>query len=660
MRDRAFAAALLGLFTAASWVTPALAQDEYRHGRIRHVEGGTTLQRASETAAEEAFRNLPFFPGDRVWTDDSGRAEFQFAAGSMLRLDSRSKLDYIAHDDRQNDDRVVLRLWSGALFLHTREQSPAFDIETPAGLVQARDRSVVRVDIDRGDVQVSVFEGEAAVDTGTRSLTRLSAGERTFVRPGEAPESPRGFDLREADDFARWASAREERAWASDGARYLPEEVAPYAPELDENGSWYYEAELGYVWRPRVAAGWRPYVHGRWAWSPYGWTWVPNEPWGWAPFHYGRWGHSAAVGWYWIPGRTWGPAWVSWSVGNDYVGWCPLGYRDRPVVFQRGRVRGHAVPRGSAEGRDAWVYARRADLGARDLQRRHVELDEERAAALRVVDRQRAHVDRSGSAAEGRAAVPRNVATRPVPGDTIEELRTDPATTIPFPVARRRYPSEDERRERERTTDQMRRWRENTSGAAAAPAAGEQEPEAASRTGRARDGEWRFPSSRGANRIDHGDRDTQRAREAEAARQRDAQRSNENAGRDRADREVLRRLFGGIRSRERDAGESRPDASAGEPAARSQSRPRDQEPAYRQPQRREQDESGRSGAGGSFGGVRSREREPRSDDGAGARLRQPRSQPRESGGPPPRAERPQSRPDDGERGGAARRREKER
>jgi len=111
---------------------------------------------------------------------------------------------------------------------------------------------------------------------------------------------------------------------------YLPEEVAPYAGELESNGTWYYESEVGHVWRPRVGPGWQPYSDGRWIWTAYGWTWVPYEGWGWAPFHYGRWGHSASLGWYWIPSAGWGPAWVSWAVGPSYVGWCPLGYRDRP------------------------------------------------------------------------------------------------------------------------------------------------------------------------------------------------------------------------------------------------------------------------------------------------------------------------------------------
>ena len=77
----------------------AAAQEDYRHGRVRDVEATVTLQREAEPGAEEAYPNSPFLPGDRIWTDGRGRAEFQFPDGAVLRLDSRGKLDYLTHDE---------------------------------------------------------------------------------------------------------------------------------------------------------------------------------------------------------------------------------------------------------------------------------------------------------------------------------------------------------------------------------------------------------------------------------------------------------------------------------------------------------------------------------------------------------------------------------
>jgi hypothetical protein len=107
--------------------------------------------------------------------------------------------------------------------------------------------------------------------------------------------------------------------------------VQPYATTFVQYGSWRHEPSYGYVWYPRVHAGWRPYYHGRWShYRPWGWTWIGSDPWAWPTHHYGRWGFSAGV-WFWIPGTVWGPAWVSWAYAPGYVSWCPLGWNNRPV-----------------------------------------------------------------------------------------------------------------------------------------------------------------------------------------------------------------------------------------------------------------------------------------------------------------------------------------
>lgn len=421
----------------------AAADDSYRHARVRVVEPVVSLQSAVEAGAEEAVPNMPFLPGDRVWTDSRGRVEFHFADGSLLRVDRRSKLDYDGYD-ADRGGQVVLRLWSGSVYVHQREQgrSAQFVIETPSAAATMHERGVYRVDVQAGETRLSVFEGDAYLEADDR--VRVSEGERAYARRGERPLGPERFDRADNDDFALWDAVLGDDTYDARN-EYLPEEVSPFAEDFDRNGSWYVEAGVGNVWRPHVAASWRPYTFGNWAWTSYGWTWVPNEPWGWAPFHYGRWGHSTSIGWYWVPGRTWGPAWVSWSVSDDHVGWCPLGFRDRPVEVH-GRDRDRAVPRGSAD-RSAWNYVRKGDLAARDVARRRVEAGAVPVERMRVVEQGRARVTREGTIAEG--AVPRNIRTKPGIGDTVPELRTDNMTTIPFPVARTKYESERER-ERER------------------------------------------------------------------------------------------------------------------------------------------------------------------------------------------------------------------
>jgi hypothetical protein len=445
----------VALLLATLPALPAGAVDDYRHGRFRTVEGGVFVQGAEDTASDEATRHLPYLPGDRVWTDAGGRAEFQFVDGSQLRLDFGSKLDYLEHVEGA-DERVLLRLWSGSLFLRARERGTSWEIETSAGLVTVERPGAVRVDATAGAVRVSVYEGAAALESG-RSRTDLGPGERAWADRGYAPSLAERFDRGEDDEFALWnADLDDRREYASE--HYLPDELDVYAADFEDNGEWIYEVEVGYVWRPYVAASWQPYRDGRWVYTAYGWTWVPYESWGWAPFHYGRWGYSGR-GWYWVPGRTWGPAWVSWSIGRDYVGWCALGHRDRVWASPHHRgSRGRAYPRGSFGGdpHDAWNYVRRGELGARDVARRRVDVARVAADPQRLID-QPVRLGRDFEPAAERprlaGARPRGggggtvTTSRPTIGDHVPELRDDPATTIPTPRARRR--GEIERRQSE-------------------------------------------------------------------------------------------------------------------------------------------------------------------------------------------------------------------
>ena len=587
----------LALVLSALLVAPVLAgaEESWRHGRIRVVEGGVTLQRASEPGAEEAIRNLPLLPGDRVWTDPSGRAEFQFADGSVVRLDGRSKFDYVAHEA----ERVVVRLWSGSLYVHTLARDPDLGIETPGGIVEAGPGAAVRLDVDGREMRLSVYQGSVTLD-GDQAV-RLEAGEQVVARLGEEPGAPRAFDRQASDDFGRWVEQQQglDVRYAREDDE-VPEEIAPYESELDRYGSWTVEVGVGRVWRPYVSAGWRPYADGRWVWTAYGWTWVPVEPWGWAVSHYGRWDFADGRGWYWIPGSTWGPAWVSWSVGGDYVGWCPMGRRDRPVYA--GGHGGHAVPRSS------WTYARRSDLGRADLHRRRLEGNPEIERQVRVVESPRTRLGRDLTLNDGPApgAVPRHVSTRPTPGDTVPELRSDPTTTIPLPTARRR-PRTDEERDGEARA-QPRNYRYGT---AAGPAEG---------TAAAADREeGQKPALRTAPRSRPVEASGEPAARRDDARERERERQDlEGRVPRNSNRDVMRQLFEPLRR-------AQPES-----ASSGSSRTRDDEGTGSQPRSRRGESRERGASSGERVAPRSEPRErpaPRSEPRERAT---PRSEPQKS------------------------------
>ena len=432
MRSRMLVAAGLAAGLVAS---TALAEDGYRHGRVFFVEPGVTLQRATEVSAEEALANLPFLPGDRVWTDSAGRAEFQFPDGTLVRLDRRSKLDYSGHEEGQ-EERVVLRLWSGQHVpagAHAR-RCPLRGRDAGRHGPGARPRDAARRRRFRRDARERL---RRRGDPRRRSAAgTLAAGERTYARWGGEAEEPRRFEPgAENDDFAQWDGMREsEERSAARSSEYLPDELDAYAGEFERNGQWQYEGAVGYVWVPRVESGWQPYSNGQWAWTPYGYTWVPNERWGWAPSHYGRWGVSASLGWYWMPGSTWGPGWVSWAVGGGYVGWCPLGWRDQPIRpwGYHGGHGGYAVSRGRY-GQDPWNVVRHGDLRGRDVARRRVGFDQIDPGALRPADSVALRPTRDARSLRDGGDAPRLISRRQTPGDFVRELGVDNKTTIPAP-----------------------------------------------------------------------------------------------------------------------------------------------------------------------------------------------------------------------------------
>jgi hypothetical protein len=443
----------LGLAVLVAAVSSAqeVPEIKYRDGRFLETLGGVTLQRADEASSDEAVRNMPFLPGDRVWTDERGRAEIVFAEGEILWIAERSKVDSLGRGGAEQDERLGLRIFAGSFGARVRSGGPGFEFRAPGGSLVTTGAAAFRVDVRAGETVVSVSEGEVLVDL---------AGQRQTVRAGErvrysdrAVEGPFAYQRAAADSFDRWCDERmaELNRMARNDDR-LPDELDSYGAELAQNGDWVYDEPQGYVYVPRVAANWAPYTYGRWVYTLYGWTWVADEPWGFVTSHYGRWGYSSRVGWHWMPRSGFAGAWVGWSspfgsFGNS-IGWCALGFNDRPVGSFSFGGGGRAVARGAGRESGAgrgWSFANRSEMSRSHAQRRRVDLPEDAAQRAAVwspgtaPDREfrPRTVARERGGAGGRGDTAARIYVRPSPGDSTPELRSDPTTTIPTPESRR-------------------------------------------------------------------------------------------------------------------------------------------------------------------------------------------------------------------------------
>lgn len=371
--------------------------DQAAPAHISLVEGTATLER--DGRLDDAPGNMPLLAGDRVRTR-AGRIEILFADGSTLHLDHDTTIDL------QSDELVRLIDGRVRLSIPGPARGVSYRVDAPHAWLQIAEPGEYRAAMVRQtELEVAVLRGRAEL-INEDGRTALRAGERAFARADAAPSYAYVFNSAAWDAFDRWSEARRsDRLGLS--AQYLADEVRPYAGTLDRHGSWRHEAAYGYVWYPRVDDGWRPYYHGRWSTLPsYGVTWIGSDAWAWPTHHYGRWGVSSGS-WFWIPGRTWAPAWVSWASAPGYVGWCPLGWNNRPVV-QIVNVNIHRRHQGDDPWR-AWTVVPQRHFGSDAVNRRGLSghhLDE----ASRSAFSQRDSAPRAAGYAVPRSAAPIRVA----------------------------------------------------------------------------------------------------------------------------------------------------------------------------------------------------------------------------------------------------------
>lgn len=312
--------------TAAPPDTTDYSRDVPAH--IAIVDGTVTLER--DGRAEKAEENALLLAGDRLRTE-RGRVEVLFADGSSLDLDHNTRIDLLSDS--------LLRLLNGRVRLTIARSTSTIDyrVDASPGTVSingAGDYRIALTDTQSGNVEldVTVLRGSAEL-RNTHGLTVVRAGTHAAVTADTAPSLPLMANSASWDEFDRWVEDQRDARSGGASAAYLPGEMSSYGGTFDRYGAWDYIPTYGQVWYPNVAIGWQPYHHGRWSFAArFGWYWVGHDRfWGWPTHHYGRWGY-AANRWFWIPGHRWSPAWVSWAYAPGYVGWCPLGFYNRPVV----------------------------------------------------------------------------------------------------------------------------------------------------------------------------------------------------------------------------------------------------------------------------------------------------------------------------------------
>jgi hypothetical protein len=343
---------LLSLALALTFLTPlrARADDDdpsSRVARLSHTDGNVSFNPAGTDDWVSAVINRPMTTGDKLWSDNGGRAELHIGSASM-RVGSTTGFNIL----NLTDNVAQIQVTEGTVRVRVKrlERDETFEIDTPNLAFSILRPGTYRITVNEaGDTTlVSVMAGEGEVTGGGQAYSVHSNQTATFAGTDQLDADVQ--DLAGDDDFDQWCAQRDRREDNSASARYVSPDVIG-SEDLDEYGGWRPVPEYGTVWFPHTTVvGWAPYRYGHWVYiAPWGYTWVEDEPWGFAPFHYGRWVTVGGV-WGWVPAPApvvgvvyvrpvYAPALVAWVGGPRFavgvgvggaaaVGWFPLGPRE--------------------------------------------------------------------------------------------------------------------------------------------------------------------------------------------------------------------------------------------------------------------------------------------------------------------------------------------
>jgi len=323
-----------------------------RVARLSYVDGQVSFSPAGTDDWVGAVLNRPITTGDKLWTDQSSRAELHVGSAS-IRLSEQTGFSFLNLDDRM----MQIRLTEGTVSVRVRrlDQDTAIEVDTPNLAFSILRPGRYRINVNEaGDTSIiNVRDGEGEVTGGGSSYT-VHPGQQGFFT-GTDTVNADVEPLPDVDSFDSWCDERDLREDHAVARRYVSDDVIGYE-DLDDYGGWRPVPDYGTVWFPHVSVvGWAPYRFGHWVWiSPWGWTWVDDAPWGFAPFHYGRWVFVGGA-WGWVPcpppvvavayvRPVYAPALVAWVGGPHFVagigfagggfaagvnvGWFPLGPRE--------------------------------------------------------------------------------------------------------------------------------------------------------------------------------------------------------------------------------------------------------------------------------------------------------------------------------------------
>ena len=308
--------------------------------RLSDVEGSVRLSDSSGKLNERATRNMVVLPGMLIATAEDGRAELQFADGSVARVTPNSALE-VDTPPTGSTGHLLLKATKGLTYY---EMVPG-GLSVQAGPLIAKsgntasESALLRIDLDTSPYQAATLRGVVDFEDAAGTVAfALETGQTTRIDPTAATDYD--IDLESAPDtWDAWNTDRDKVLAQMTGAAQPGEGGLPGWSDLSYYGTWYDVPGEGLAWAPDgVGQNFDPYGSGVWGYTTTagfgaGYSWASSYPWGWLPFHCGLWNYYQSNGWMWQPSNcSWGQGagWYPYrGVGRTPNGYFPPG-RPRP------------------------------------------------------------------------------------------------------------------------------------------------------------------------------------------------------------------------------------------------------------------------------------------------------------------------------------------
>src|SRR5712692_5497873 len=149
-----------------------------RAARLERVDGSVGIARAADQNKQldwaEASINTPVTVGDRIYARDNSHASIALTGHHYVRLNPATSLDVLSLEDR----RTQLALRSGSALFDVSDFGPDefYEVATPCGAVDFKERGLYQVGMDGGNAIISVLSGLAQV-VGREGSGYISKGQ---------------------------------------------------------------------------------------------------------------------------------------------------------------------------------------------------------------------------------------------------------------------------------------------------------------------------------------------------------------------------------------------------------------------------------------------------------------------------------------------------